>query len=192
MACIPGNSEYFLEVIPWEASVVLLRLSLAPSSHKQMAPSQVKLISPEEAPGDADLTLYNKGSLIVQPDRGYNVYVRNTCTPRLCLTNFIREGTIDYQGRQHQIDFVLNPYYSTSDLGFTDAQQTLQLNYQDTLLYTERAGAKTSGLDAAGVRAAESGYPSNPLADPQMPIPSSSINRLTLDLEGLVLNADGT
>lgn len=102
------------------------------------------------------------------------------------------DGTVDYQGRQHQIDFVLNPYYSTSALSFTSAQQTLQLTYQNTLLYTERQGAKTSGLDAQGVRDAQSGFPSTPTADPQMPIPSKSINRLTLDLEGLVLNADGT
>jgi len=51
---------------------------------------------------------------------------------------------------------------------------------------------KTSGLDALAVRAATSGFPSNPLADPQLPIPSTVEPHLTLDDEGLVLNADGT
>lgn len=86
---------------------------------------------------------------------------------------------------------MLNPYYSTSALSFTAAQQTLKLTYRDTLLYTERQAAKTTGLDAGGVRAAQAGFPGTATADPQMPIPSKSDNRLTLDLEGLVLNADG-
>ena len=103
-----------------------------------------------------------------------------------------RDGTVDYQGRQHLIDFVLSPYYSTAALSFTAAQQTLKLTYKNTLLYTERNGTVTTGLDAGGVRAAESGFPTDPLADPQMPIPKKKDNRLTLDLEGLVLNADGT
>lgn len=50
----------------------------------------------------------------------------------------------------------------------------------------------TTGLDALAVRKAELGFPLLALSDPQMPIPSQSFNRLTLDLEGLVLNADGT
>ena len=58
--------------------------------------------------------------------------------------------------------------------------------------WTERAHGVTTGLDAGGVRDAQSDYPDAPLADPEMPIPSSKDNRLTLDLEGLVLNADGT
>ena len=118
--------------------------------------------------------------------------IRNEYWLSHVLTRSFSDGTIDYQGRQHQIDFVLNPYYSTSALSFTDAQDTLQLTYKDTLLYTEREGAKTSGLDAQGVRAAQSGFPSTPTADPQMPIPSKSLNHLSLDLEGLVLNTDGT
>ncbi|EKM53195.1 uncharacterized protein PHACADRAFT_30229 [Phanerochaete carnosa HHB-10118-sp] len=115
------------------------------------------------------------GTIVVQPDRGFNV-----------------DGTVDYQGRQHQIDFVLSPYYDTSDLSFTQAQQTLQLTYRSTLLYTERAHGVTTGLDAGGVRPAQSDFPDDPLADPEMPIPSKSDDRLTLDLEGLALNADGT
>ncbi|TFY75187.1 hypothetical protein EWM64_g8824 [Hericium alpestre] len=115
------------------------------------------------------------GTLTVQPDRGFNV-----------------DGTIDYQGRQHAIDFVLSPYYGTSDLSSADAQKTLQLTYKSTVLYEDKNNTKTTGLDAAGVRPAQSGFPSVAAADPEMPIPSKSDNRLTLDLEGLVLNADGS
>ena len=103
-----------------------------------------------------------------------------------------RDGTINYQGRQHTIDFVLTPYYSTTDLSFTAAQETLQLTYRSTLLYTERNNVQTSGLDPLAVRAAQSGFPSNPLADPPLPIASTSLPHLTLDSEGLVLNDDGT
>ncbi|KLO16353.1 hypothetical protein SCHPADRAFT_901583 [Schizopora paradoxa] len=115
------------------------------------------------------------GTLTVQPDRGFNV-----------------DGTVDYQGRQFDIDFVLTPYYGTADLSFDDALQTLSLTYIRTLLYTERNDTKTTGLDALAVRAADSGFPQDPTADPPLPIPSQSFNRLTLDCEGLVLNADGT
>ncbi|KAI0777990.1 esterase-like activity of phytase-domain-containing protein [Irpex lacteus] len=115
------------------------------------------------------------GTLIVQPDRGFNV-----------------DGTVDYRGRHHQLDFVLTPYYDTSALEFTAAQQTLAITYKGTTLYTERGGGNTTGLDANGVRDAQSGFPSDPLADPQMPIPKKKDNRLTLDLEGLVANDDGT
>ena len=104
----------------------------------------------------------------------------------------IRDGTVDYQGRQHQIDFVLTPHYDTSALEFTTAQQTLQLTYRDTTLYTERNGGTTTGLDAQGVRDAQTGFPSDPFALPQLPIPKKKDDRLTLDLEGLVLNDDGT
>lgn len=61
-------------------------------------------------------------------------------------------------------------------------------------MYTDRNNGATTGLDALGVRPAAAGFPSlqQPAADPPLPIPSSSDNRLTLDLEGLVLNSDGT
>lgn len=98
----------------------------------------------------------------------------------ICSVN----GTVDFQGRQHEISFTLNPYTGSSALSFTDAQKSLTLSYKSTLLYTERGGAATTSLDGLGVRAATG-------SDPEVPIPSSTINRLTLDCEGLVLNADG-
>ncbi|KZV76582.1 hypothetical protein PENSPDRAFT_598027 [Peniophora sp. CONT] len=117
------------------------------------------------------------GTIVVQPDRGFNI-----------------ETTIDYQGRQHDIDFVLTPYYGSSDLSFADAAKTLELTYKSTLLYTDRDGSKTTGLDATGVRAASSQYPDAnvPAADPPLPIPSSSNNHLSVDCEGLVLKSDGS
>ena len=68
----------------------------------------------------------------------------------------------------------------------------MQLDYKDTLLYVDRARTKTSGLDALGVRPAEFGFPLIAIANPVMPIPNATFNHLTMDSEGLVLNADGT
>ncbi|KAH9919965.1 esterase-like activity of phytase-domain-containing protein [Epithele typhae] len=111
------------------------------------------------------------GTIVVQPDRGFNV-----------------DGTIDYQARHHNIDFVLSPYYGDDDLDFDDALETLQLTYRDTLLYTERNNQKTTGLDATGVRpAALVGQ----VMDPPLPIAPSN-SHLTIDAEGLVINSDGT
>ncbi|OCH85049.1 hypothetical protein OBBRIDRAFT_740557 [Obba rivulosa] len=115
------------------------------------------------------------GTLIVQPDRGFNV-----------------DGTVDYQARQHVLDFKLAPYYSTDDLSFTAAQSTLQLNYQSTLLYFEREYTATTGLDALAVRPADSGFPDVISADPTMPIPATDFSHLSVDAEGLALNQDGT
>lgn len=100
------------------------------------------------------------------------------------------DGTVDYQGRQHDIDFVLSPYYGAVALNFADAQKTLALTYKSTLLYEERNDTKTTGLDALAIRPQDVGFPDDPLADPPMPIPFQ-FNHLTLDLEGLVLNEDG-
>jgi hypothetical protein len=86
----------------------------------------------------------------------------------------------------------MTPYYGQTALSFAAAQQTLQLTYSDTLLYYERGGVASTGLDALGVRPAQSGYPTSQLADPPLPIPSTSFNHLSLDLEGLALASDGT
>ena len=99
---------------------------------------------------------------------------------------------MNYQARQHAIDFVLSPYYGDDDLSFTDAQKTLQLTYKNTLLYTERNDVQTSGLDPVAIRAAQSGFPSVATADPQLPIASTSLPHLSVDAEGLALNNDGT
>ncbi|KAG6879231.1 hypothetical protein C0992_004292 [Termitomyces sp. T32_za158] len=123
------------------------------------------------------------GTFVVTPDRGYNVG-RNY--------RLRSEGAIDYQSRQHEIDFVFSPYYGSSKLSFSDAQDTLVLTYKNTVLRYERNNVKTSGLDPTAVRAAQSGFPDNATADPQMPIASTSYNHLTIDAEGLVANDDGS
>ncbi|KAK1227103.1 hypothetical protein PQX77_009936 [Marasmius sp. AFHP31] len=115
------------------------------------------------------------GTLVVRPDRGFNV-----------------ETTIDYQARQHDIDFILTPYTNSKKLSFDDAQKTLQLTYKSTILMFERNGVKTSGLDPLAVRPAQNGFPGVADADPEMPIPSQDYSHLSLDVEGLVAAADGS
>jgi hypothetical protein len=66
-----------------------------------------------------------------------------------------------------------------------DAQKTLSLKYRKTLLYSELGWGHTSGLDPAAVRP-------RILFDPYEPIANASYKHLSLDAEGLVLNADGT
>ncbi|KZT41771.1 hypothetical protein SISSUDRAFT_1069692 [Sistotremastrum suecicum HHB10207 ss-3] len=115
------------------------------------------------------------GTLIMQPDRGFNVIT-----------------TIDYRTRQFVVDFSLQPYYGDADLSFSDAQETLSLKYRSTLLYTERDGKKPTGLEPLGVRAKDGRAGIQPEADPAMPIASASDNRLSIDAEGLAINPDGT
>ena len=98
------------------------------------------------------------------------------------------DGTVDYQARQQRIDFVMSPYYDADNLSFDDAQDTLQLTYRSTLLYTERDDQKTTGLDALAVRPAQQ---SGAVEDPPFPIAPSN-GHLSIDAEGLALNADGT
>ena len=86
----------------------------------------------------------------------------------------------------------MSPYYSDTNLSFAAAQQTLQLSYRNTVLYTERNDVQTSGLDALAIRPAQSGFPNNATSDPPLPIPSDSLPHLTVDAEGLVLNDDNT
>ena len=102
-----------------------------------------------------------------------------------------RDETVDYQARQHEIDFTFSPYTSSSKLSFSDAQKTLQMKYRKTVFLTERSGKKTSGLDPAYIRSAEKDYKDYPLRDPAMPVVSKSDQRLVLDVEGLVANKDG-
>lgn len=133
------------------------------------------------------------GTLVVQPDRGFNMYVQcdSVCVHLCAERHLYRDGTIDYQARQHFIDFTLTPYYGDSNLTFDTALETLQLTYRKTILYFERDDQKTTGLDSPQVRPRE-GLPFLATSDPVMPIPSSTFNHLSIDAEGLALNADGT
>ena len=104
----------------------------------------------------------------------------------------LRNGTTDYQTRRIDIDFELQPYYSTTPLSFTDAQQTLQFSNVRTTLEFERYYTTTTGLDATAVRAASPYFPNDPNADPEMPIASESFQHLSVDVEGIASNIDGT
>ena len=109
---------------------------------------------------------------------------RVECDAVSSCDGLLSDGTVDYQARQHQIDFVLSPYYGTSNLAFDVALNTLNVTYRSTLLYTERNDTKTTGLDALAVRPATS-------VDPPLPEAPSN-DHLSVDAEGLVLNSDGT
>lgn len=99
------------------------------------------------------------------------------------------DGTINYQGRHHEVEITLNPYYDTTPLSFNDSQKTLALKYKSTLLYTERQHKSTTGLDSVAVRPSEL---VGLVLDPPEPIANKIFSHLNLDAEGLVLNADGT
>lgn len=109
-----------------------------------------------------------------------------------CLCIFNSNGTIDYQSRTHEIDFVLEPYYGSTNLNFTDAQKTLSLTYKKTTLNFERQNKKTSGLTPLAVRKKQLGFPLLPIFDPEMPIASTALPHLSIDAEGIVDNRDGT
>ncbi|KAF5316148.1 hypothetical protein D9619_006606 [Psilocybe cf. subviscida] len=116
------------------------------------------------------------GTLVVHPDRGFNV-----------------NGTVDYQARRHELQFTLTPYTGSANLSFASAQQTLMLSYVNTTLEVERKNVQTSGLDPAAIRPAQNmRTPAAPIPDPQMPIASTSEPHLTLDIEGIVINSDGS
>jgi hypothetical protein len=94
--------------------------------------------------------------------------------------------TVDYQARQQLLDIQFTPYYS-SDLQTYDqaVQSSLRLSYQRTLLYSDADGTPTTGLDPLAVRPASGSMP-------PLPIASESYDRLSVDPEGLVVNADGS
>ncbi|CAA7265661.1 unnamed protein product [Cyclocybe aegerita] len=115
------------------------------------------------------------GTLVARPDRGYNVV-----------------ATINYQARQHEIDFVLSPYYESANQTLEAGARSLQLQYKKTILQYDRQRKTTSGLDPNAVRGAQRGFELNPLRDPEMPVVAKEDDRLSLDVEGLVTNKDGS
>jgi hypothetical protein len=102
---------------------------------------------------------------------------------------FLSDDTINYQGRRHEIDFILTPYYGTDNLTFTDAQKTLALEYKGTVLEFDVGHKTTSGLDPQGVRFPE---PRDELFPGPLPIVSEADDRLVLDVEGMIANDDGS
>ncbi|KAG8908978.1 hypothetical protein FRB99_000081 [Tulasnella sp. 403] len=122
------------------------------------------------------------GTLIVQPDRGYKLSQLMASHAARPLTV---DNTVDFQGRQHEFNFNFKPYYGAVNLSYADAQKTLKLTYKRTLLYTERFGKHTTGLDPLDVRPKTK-------KDPIIPVPSvKNKNNLSIDAESLVLDSDG-
>ncbi|KAJ3506125.1 hypothetical protein NLJ89_g7041 [Agrocybe chaxingu] len=104
----------------------------------------------------------------------------------------LRVATINYQARQHEIDFVLSPYYESANQTLEDGARSLQLQYRKTTLQYDHQHKTTSGLDPNAVREAQRGLELNPLRDPEMPVVAKEDDRLSLDVEGLVTNKDGS
>jgi hypothetical protein len=139
------------------------------------------------------------GTLIVQPDRGYNMYVvlwSSSFMSDLTLSQYLhgRLPGPPARGRLHahtvlqQRRLVLQEGTTGSFHSLHEYQvdpdkygQTLALQYKKTLLY-DANGQKTTGLDALN----------KTVANPPLPIPNSTFGHISFDCEGLVLNSDGT
>ncbi|MGG7518185.1 esterase-like activity of phytase family protein [Allorhizobium undicola] len=108
-----------------------------------------------------------KGSLLLLPDRGYNV-----------------EGTTDYNARINRIDVVLTPAPAGQAIS-PDKQQTgLQAKLTDTMLLTDDQGKSMTGLDPeAGTRAATGTLPV---------LPQARTGKISLDAEAVVRLKDGS
>ncbi|THF54214.1 esterase-like activity of phytase family protein [Allorhizobium terrae] len=107
------------------------------------------------------------GSLLLLPDRGYNV-----------------EGTTDYNDRINRIDFHLMPAGANATLAPEQQQTGLKLKLADTIILTDDQGKPTTGLDPeTGVRAAKG----------KMPVlPESRNGKVALDPEAVVRLKDGS
>jgi len=102
------------------------------------------------------------GTLFAQPDRGYNVTATSNYTPRF-----------------NKIDFTLRPAPAGASV---QTQVTMQI--ADSVKFTEADGTPLTSLDpgsnTSGTRA---GFPN---------LPAAFNGRLSLDAEGIIINADGT
>ena len=120
-----------------------------------------------------DLTAWKKdgtgysGSLLLLPDRGYNV-----------------EGTTDYSDRINRIDFHLDPAAAGATLPQAQQQTGLDAKLADTIILTDDQGKPVSGLDPeSGVRAAKG----------KMPIlPETKNGKIAMDPEAVVRLEDGS
>jgi hypothetical protein len=77
-------------------------------------------------------------------------------------------------------------------LSFTDAQKTLTFSGVRTTLEFERDERAPTGLDATAVRPEFIGFVMDPTVDREMPIASQKFQHLSVDIEGIATNADGT
>ncbi|MBB4954694.1 hypothetical protein H4S14_002583 [Agrobacterium vitis] len=118
-----------------------------------------------------DLTTWKKdgtgysGSLLLLPDRGYNV-----------------EGTTDYNDRINRIEFQLTP--AEVSLSPEQQQTGMKAKLADTIILTDDQGKPTTGLDPeAGVRAAKGKMPA---------LPEATTGKVALDPEAVVRLKDGS
>jgi hypothetical protein len=120
-----------------------------------------------------DLTQWKKdgngysGSLILLPDRGYNV-----------------EGTTDYNDRINRVDFHLMPAAKDAVLPKDKQQNGMDAKLTDTTILTDDQGKPITGLDPeSGVRAAKG----------KMPVlPEASTGKVAMDPEAVVRLKDGS
>lgn len=108
-----------------------------------------------------------EGTLLLLPDRGYNV-----------------EGTIDYRPRVNKIAVTLTPVAAGATGDAAHMQSTVKASLSDTLLLKDAGGLDMTGLDPeSGVRAAGNGFP---------PLPQASNGHVSLDPEAIVLLPDAS
>lgn len=120
-----------------------------------------------------DLTTWKKdatgysGSLLLLPDRGYNV-----------------EGTTDYNDRINRIDFDLTPAAPGATLPPAQQQTGLNAKLADTIKFTDDQGKAVTGLDPeSGARAAKG----------KMPVlPETTNGKVAMDPEAVVRLQDGS
>ncbi|KIV89280.1 hypothetical protein PV10_08858 [Exophiala mesophila] len=116
------------------------------------------------------------GILWALPDRGWNT-----------------EGTLNYQPRLHKFSITFNPNYtSTVD---SPSKPNLHFEYLDSILFTDPEGTPITGIDAdaTGPYLTFPGFPDLPSATYSgdgFGGEGPGGHRVTLDPEGLVLNAD--
>jgi hypothetical protein len=105
------------------------------------------------------------GSLLLLPDRGYNV-----------------DGTSDYRVRVNRITIELTPMKGS--LPPAQAQATLKATLEKTTLLTDERGEPMTGLDPlSGIRPAHGTFPA---------LPQAANGRVSLDPEAIVLMPDGS
>ncbi len=102
------------------------------------------------------------GTLFAQPDRGYNV-----------------NATLNYTPRVYRLNLVFRPAPAGAA-----SQNQVGLTLIDTIKYTEADGTPLTSLDpGSNTSASRTGFPV---------LPAAFNNRISLDAEGIIVNADGS
>ncbi|MBM3872684.1 MAG: esterase-like activity of phytase family protein [Verrucomicrobia bacterium] len=102
------------------------------------------------------------GTLFAQPDRGYNV-----------------NATLNYTPRVYRLNLVFRPAPAGAA-----SQDQVGLTLIDTIKYTEADGTPLTSFDpGSNTSASRTGFPV---------LPAAFNNRISLDAEGIVVNADGS